>query len=907
MTARIYRDAYGIPHLRATDALALARAQGAVTARDRAWQIEVERHRTLGTSAAFLGEEHVHWDALVRRAGLADTARRCFESLSPDTKAWVDAYTEGVNSALPEARRLAPEFARTELAAAAWEPWTPLALWLSHHLLFAGFPSKLWRDRVIEVLGADAVRGFASDGPGSSGSNGWLLGPERTTSGFPLLGGDPHRFIEAPGVYQQIRLSCPEFDVLGLAVPGVPGIAHFAHAGSVAWAITNSMADYQDLYRERLRRTPGAGAGVEAWGPDGWEQARSGTETIEVARREPVVVETVETARGPVVIGGVPAQEEPGDAGDPGARGRWTAVSLRWPARVRGSLGFDALPALLRSRSVADVDRALDHWVEPVNVVMAADTSGGLLHRVAGAVPVRAAANRVRVVDAWDEAAAWTGAWEPMPRAGLGEGRAVMANARGLASPLGVEFAAPHRARRIAALLDSRPRWSAGEMAAVHTDTLLAPASVLLERLVLPLTGLSPAANALREELVSWDRRMAADSRGAAVFAAWRGALTRRLTADPALAGLTPRADDPPVFLPWLSPLGRVGHALEGLTAPGVLPGSVDIATHTREALEEVAAAGVAATWGDTHRLAPWEAVPSQDTEWPAVHGDHDCVMSSSSVPGLTDLSARASAARYVWDLADRDNSGWVVPLGASGRPSSPHHHDQLGLWVRGELAPVVTDWQLLTEEVPVTVRERPAPDVPAPRPGGAAPPVLHTCEVPGIGSFAVRALDPGEDAAVVHSWVDSDRARYWGMVGRTVEQVREVYAYVDGLETHHAYLLEHQGRPVGLLQTYEPEHDPLGEHYSVRPGDVGMHLLFAPSEGAPRKGFGGALLTAMLDFVWADPACLRVVAEPDVRNEKSHRRLARGGFTAGQEVRLEHKTARLFFLARDTGAPRTG
>ncbi|NEE09924.1 penicillin acylase family protein, partial [Streptomyces sp. SID7499] len=68
---------------------------------------------------------------------------------------------------------------------------------------------------------------------------------ERTASGAPLLAGDPHRFIEAPGVYQQIRLACPAYDVVGLAVPGVPGIAHFGHGGLVAWAITNAMADYQ--------------------------------------------------------------------------------------------------------------------------------------------------------------------------------------------------------------------------------------------------------------------------------------------------------------------------------------------------------------------------------------------------------------------------------------------------------------------------------------------------------------------------------------------------------------------------------------------------------------------------------------------------------------------------------------
>lgn len=55
MTTQIYRDAWGIPHLRAGGADELARAQGRVTAHDRAWQLEAERHRAQGTSAAFLG------------------------------------------------------------------------------------------------------------------------------------------------------------------------------------------------------------------------------------------------------------------------------------------------------------------------------------------------------------------------------------------------------------------------------------------------------------------------------------------------------------------------------------------------------------------------------------------------------------------------------------------------------------------------------------------------------------------------------------------------------------------------------------------------------------------------------------------------------------------------------------
>ncbi|WP_333752429.1 penicillin acylase family protein [Streptomyces sp. IBSBF 2394] len=730
MSAETYRDAWGIPHLRADTPLELARAQGRVTARDRAWQLEVERHRAQGTSASFLGPEALSWDRLARRARLADTARRCFTALEqkdPETAAWVRAYTDGVNEGLtetthptsshptsthpaPNHRTLthpipthpAPEFARTGLAPGHWDPWTPLGVWLATHILFAGFPAKLWREHVSTHLGPEAVALFAADGPGTAGSNGWLVSGERTTTGHALIAGDPHRFIEDPGVYQQIHLSCPEFDVVGLAVPGVPGIAHFGHTGTVAWAITNAMADYQDLYRERLRRT---GAGVEALGPDGtWHRAARHTETIQVAGEDTVEVEIIETDRGPVIAGG----PEGLDDGTP------AALSLRYPPRVTADLGFGALLPLLRARRVADVDRALDAWAEPVNVVQAADTEGGLLHRVAGRVPVRPEANGLRPVPAWEPGHEWTG-WHTAPRAGLVEGVAVMANQRGPSTPLGVEFAAPHRADRIAALLAGRERWSASDMPTIHTDTHLASATPLLDHLATLTTettpttattkttepSLTPKAAALRDRLLAWDRRMDADSADAAAYAAVRSAVVRRLAAHPALASAAVAPAYPEVLQPWLALVPRVAYALEHLLRADDLCG-IDRAATVRAALEEVAGRPPAGPWGDTHRLAPWRALPDADTahgDEPGLSGDHDCVLCTSPVPGLTDRAARGPAARYVWDLADRENSRWVVPHGASGVPGSPHHRDQQPLWLDGELAPVVTDFDRLTKE----------------------------------------------------------------------------------------------------------------------------------------------------------------------------------------------------------------
>ncbi|MFF6792488.1 penicillin acylase family protein [Streptomyces filamentosus] len=697
MSIEVHRDAYGVPHLRAGDPEELAFAQGRVTAHDRAWQLEVERHRAQGTTAAFLGATETEWDLFVRRARLADTARRCLarlEETDPETADWVRAYADGVNGGLAEGARRAPEFAATGLSPGRWEPWTPLAVWLSTHILFAGFPTKLWREQVATRLGPEWTELFAADGPATAGSNGWLVTGERTASGAALVAGDPHRFIEAPGVYQQIRLACPRYDVVGLAVPGVPGLAHFGHAGHVAWAITNAMADYQDLYRERLRRVPGGG--VEAYGPEGWRPAAVHVETVEVRGGEPVPVEVVETARGPVITGDGPED------------GEWEGLSLRYVPRVTGRLGFEVLPRLLAARTVAELDTALDAWVEPVNVVLAADTAGGLLHRVAGHVPVRDRANSLRPVPAWDAGHAWGPEPAPTPRADVTGGYAVMANARGIAAPLGVEFAPPHRADRIAELLGASAAWTPEDTAAVHRDTDNRAAARLLAAVEAAGAGeggdavLSPAAAAVRERLLAWDRRMDADSADAGLFAAVRGAVVRRIAAHEVFAGLREPAPYPEVFRPWLYLGPRVGLALETLLAGGPVPAG-DVARIVREALEETGAGEPPAVWGATHRLAPWQALPdpSEDADghWPGLGGDHDCVLSTSSAPGYTDRSARASAARYVWDLADRERSGWIVPFGASGVAGDPHHEDQLPLWLRGDLAPVTTDWNRLTKE----------------------------------------------------------------------------------------------------------------------------------------------------------------------------------------------------------------
>ncbi|MDR6508022.1 penicillin acylase family protein [Arthrobacter oryzae] len=702
MSAETYRDAWGIPHLRADSADELAFLQGFNAASDRSWQIEMERWRSEGRTAEQLGTDGVEWDRFARRSRLDDTARRCFTNLDAATRHWCSAYVDGINHALGSGLRDAPEFRDTNTAPAPWEPWTPLGVFLVHHILFGTFPNKLWRAHVTQILGAGGVELFSIEAPVWAGSNAWTAAGGLTQSGFPLIAGDPHRLMELPGVYQQVRLACPEFDVVGLAFPGVPGIPHFGHTGTAAWAVTNAMADYQDLYSEQLRRE---GHVVLALGPDGARPVLAQhQETILVRGGAAETVEVIETERGPVIFGGV-------DGG---------ALSLRTPARVAGTLGFEALLPLLRSRSAADVETALEAWVEPVNCVLAADSDGGVRQLVAGKVPVRNRENRVRPVPAWSAEHQWTGGWEAMPGTPV-SGLAVNANDResGGGDRLGLEFAPPHRARRIRQLLEEGGTGLAtADMARIQMDSRLGswPAfRALLQGLTSgpgsdtpPETGsLSETALAFRERLLDWDGHMHADNDDAAAFAAWRSALVLALAASPALTRLAAPTSYPPLFAPWLNPVARVGFALETLLAKGPAHG-IDVVEAATRALEETAAAAPAGTWGANHTVLPLHALSDHGTGGaaavPAVpltqlSGDTACVLSTESLPGLTDRSFRGPVARYVWDLEDRANSSWVVPFGASGLPESPHFASQLPLWAAGDLIPVITDWEHLTKE----------------------------------------------------------------------------------------------------------------------------------------------------------------------------------------------------------------
>ena len=90
--ATIYRDRWGIPHIRAENEHDLFFAQGFATAQDRLWHMDYDRYRALGRWAELAGLNGVAQDRLLRTAGMGRTARLDYEAAGTDARAMVDAY-----------------------------------------------------------------------------------------------------------------------------------------------------------------------------------------------------------------------------------------------------------------------------------------------------------------------------------------------------------------------------------------------------------------------------------------------------------------------------------------------------------------------------------------------------------------------------------------------------------------------------------------------------------------------------------------------------------------------------------------------------------------------------------------------------------------------------------------------
>lgn len=165
--------------------------------------------------------------------------------------------------------------------------------------------------------------------------------------------------------------------------------------------------------------------------------------------------------------------------------------------------------------------------------------------------------------------------------------------------------------------------------------------------------------------------------------------------------------------------------------------------------------------------------------------------------------------------------------------------------------------------------------------------------------SFTFRPVDVSADAVLLHRWVTDAKASYWMMSDFSVSDVASAYHEISGDPHHDAFVGSLDGEPVFLAERYDPAHVELVGLYDRQPGDIGMHFLCAPAT-TPVHGFTLSVITAVMTWLFSDPAVRRVVVEPDVRNTAVHRLNAAVGFTVHGPITKPEKEALLSFCTRD-------
>ncbi|MFN0248681.1 MAG: penicillin acylase family protein [Kofleriaceae bacterium] len=411
----LVRDARGVPHLYAASLEKAFFGLGYASAQDRMFQMVLRRATMRGRlaelfaapagspGAGAFNARLVDSDRVVRTLGYARHAESIVGDLPGDIPALLAAYADGVNAYLASSAYV-PSQAMTALEVPTPEPWTAadsLLAWDWIGYLFTSPRSALQReldayvcanggpcmaspscdlpiDEAAAVVpphdewppGSGNTARVALDTPGLvdrpdvliKASHGWVVSGERTTTGKPLLVGEPQLALEAPSTWYEAHLQTEGVDVRGVGLAGAPGMFVFWNQ-HVAQTLTAGGADNADLVQLAMAPTG------DAYIVDGTSHAiTTETETILVRHATPRTLTIRSTMFGPIV----------GTILDNAPPGQTFAARLVERANPQSHSIVAAIDGM-RASSLATYQAAIAHWVTPgVNSLYAGVDAGAL-------------------------------------------------------------------------------------------------------------------------------------------------------------------------------------------------------------------------------------------------------------------------------------------------------------------------------------------------------------------------------------------------------------------------------------------------------------------------------------------------------------------------------------------------
>ena len=561
-------DDHGIANINANNDDDLYFAMGWMHAKDRLWQLEVQRRIGAGRSAEVFGKTAARTDAWIRALGLTQAAEKALPHLSAAAVASLQAYSDGINSYIKN-NELPFEFKFFDVQP---EPWTVLDS-LTWSKVFAmnlagNFRNELQRQTGLRYLSGDQMAlFFPQDNPKTLasveplpaaqlnamldpmnqleldwqiggknvGSNAWVVSGKHTDSGAPILANDPHLGLQIPSLWYAVKQTTPNREVAGMSLVGLP-VVIFGRNQHIAWGGTNMMADVQDLM---VHQTHPQDPNQYRIGGQ-WKPFKQRVEKIQVKADfpaglrnplQPVEVNIRESDLGPVVSDHVPGMQAP--------------MSLRWVALDDKDTTYESFYLLNRATDWQSFLAATAHHVAPALNLFYADKANNIGFKAVGRIPKRIHGDGTlpfkfsehpTATDNWFEYIPFQfmpGTYNPP------SGFLYNANNANVQSDypyvISKDFAHPARGQRIEQLLSEaiakQQKITTERTMQMQVDTLDLSALPLLA-VMKKITGQTPQQSEALKHINAWNGSAEADSIAPSIYYTWLYHLKKQLFSD---------------------------------------------------------------------------------------------------------------------------------------------------------------------------------------------------------------------------------------------------------------------------------------------------------------------------------------------------------------------------------------
>ncbi|AUJ23379.1 penicillin acylase family protein [Virgibacillus dokdonensis] len=710
----VITDANGVPKIQAQNEHDLYAAQGYVQAQYRLFQMEMSRRQASGTISEVAGEAAVDQDKYFRTLGLRRAAEKSYDLYSDEAKEVLEAFAKGVNAYMQQAKEdntLPIEF---KLMGFEPEKWTPLdSLTIGKYMAFdlGGhweqqafnyyllqqfgeekayelFPSYPQEKPVIMKEKYVSVKDKLSQAiipPAFNGSNNWVVSGEKTASGFPMLANDPHLGLATPSIWIQMQLQTETQQVSGVIFAGVPGII-LGHNEQIAWGVTNTGPDVQQLYLEK--RKPYSKATFLFEGE--WEKASIIQEPIAVKDGATIDYEVVETRHGPVI------SEFVEDSGEE------NVLSLKWTA-LEATTELEAILQINKAKNWESFEKGLEKFLAPAQNFVFASKSGTIAYKANGNIPVyENGKDALLPLPGWQRENEWRGyiPFDELPIM-INPEKGYIATANNKITtedyPYHISnvWAQPYRYERIAEVLESVEEITVQGMQDLQMDSFNMQAKELTPSFLQLLEGgkLSKQATEALCLLDEWDYKDDASASQPLLFHHWHKNIEKTIyqeIPDSMLDLFKGKGQSTDTLLrkaikgepsAWLETYGGLQQVL------------LDSLQQSITELEEKYGETISEwKWGDYHRVYfehPLSNVHPVleyifNQEGPILVDGSSVTPMAASFEEETGIVDHGASWRFVIDMATPSKGYHIVSPGQSGHVKSRWYQDQLPDWVKG-------------------------------------------------------------------------------------------------------------------------------------------------------------------------------------------------------------------------------